>query len=137
MKTDKKQGEAADDSSQAEQLTTENERLRRELGIEKAKRLITNELTAAGARSPELLFGTLVESIEFDEKGEPANTATLVGGLKTKHPEQFGTQTASIDAGAGMTAKPALTREALGRMKPAEIAKLDWAAVREVLSQNN
>lgn len=137
MKTDKKQDESADESSQTEQLTNENERLRRELGIEKAKRLITTELTLAGARSPELLFGTLTERLEFDDNGEPANTAGLVADFKSRHPEQFGTQTASIDAGAGTTAKPALTREALGRMKPAEIAKLDWAAVREVLSQNN
>lgn len=139
MKTDKKTDESADETSQTEQLTTENERLRRELGIEKARRLIMTELTSNGARSPELLFGTLTERLEFDDNGEPANTAALVGELKTKHPEQFGTQTAAapIDAGAGTTAKPALTREALGRMKPAEIAKLDWAAVREVLSQNN
>ena len=137
MKTIRKQDESATDSSQTEQLAAENERLRRELGIEKAKRLITSELTTAGARSPELLFGTLTEKLEFDDKGEPANTAALVSDLKARHPEQFGTQTASIDAGAGTTAKPALTREALGRMKPAEIAKLDWAAVREVLSQNN
>ena len=137
MKTDKKQDESADESSQTEQLTNENERLRRELGIEKAKRLITTELTSAGARSPELLFGTLTERLEFDDNGEPANTAGLVADLKSRHPEQFGTQTASIDAGAGTTAKPALTREALGRMKPAEIAKLDREEVREVLSQNN
>lgn len=118
-------------------LTDENTELRRALGIERAKRLMTTELTAAGARSPELLFSSVAGDIEFDEQGEPANTATLVASLRSRHPEQFGTQTAPIDAGAGAAAKPALTRESLTRMKPAEIAKLDWAEVREVLAQNN
>lgn len=135
----KKENEVKADTQSAhelQRLTDENSALRKTLGVERAKRLITTELTAAGARSPELLFSTVSGEIEFDEQGEPANTATLVASLRSKHPEQFGTQASSIDAGAGAVTKPALTRETLSRMKPAEIAKLDWAAVREVLSQN-
>jgi hypothetical protein len=136
----KKENEVKTDEQSAnelQRLTDENAELRRTLGVERAKRLMTTELTAAGARSPELLFGTVSGEIEFDEHGEPANTAMLIASLRSRHPEQFGTLTAPIDAGAGSQAKPALTRESLTRMKPAEIAKLDWAAVREVLSQNN
>lgn len=135
----KKENEVKTDEQSAnelQRLTDENAELRKTLGVERAKRLMTTELTAAGARSPELLFSSVSGEIEFDEQGEPANTATLVANLKAKHPEQFGTLAPPIDAGAGSQAKPALTRESLRMMKPAEIAKLDWAAVREVLSQN-
>jgi hypothetical protein len=130
---------SADEQSANEllRLTDENAELRKTLGTERAKRIMTTELTAAGARSPELLFSSVSGEIEFDEQGEPANTAALIANLRSRHPEQFGTQTAPIDAGAGMIAKPALSRDALKRMKPAEIAKLDWAQVCEVLSQNN
>jgi len=137
MKNDNEVKTEEQSATELQRLTEENAELRRSLGHERAKRLMTTELTAAGARSPELLFSSVSGEIEFDDKGEPANTATLVASLKAKHPEQFGTQTAPIDAGAGVVSKPALTRESLSRMKPAEIAKLDWAAVREVLSQNN
>jgi|GEM_PF-5107944 len=39
-----------------------------------------------------------------------------------------------IDAGAGVNNEPALTREVLAKMSPAEISLLDWAAVTRVLS---
>ncbi len=136
----KKENEVKTDEqsvNELQRLSDENAKLRKTLGVERAKRLMTTELTAAGARSPELLFTSVVGEIEFDEHGEPANTATLVDSLRSRHPEQFGTLAAPIDAGAGAVAKPALTRESLRMMKPTEIAKLDWAAVREVLSQNN
>jgi hypothetical protein len=136
----KKNNEVKTDEQSAnelQRLTDENAELRKTLGLERAKWKITTELTAAGARSPELLFASVSNEIELDEQGEPANTAGLVASLRSKHPEQFGTQPSPIDAGAGAVTKPALTRESLRGMKPAEIAKLDWAAVREALSQNN
>jgi hypothetical protein len=59
----------------------------------------------------------------------------LLGKLKASFPEQFGTPPpASIDAGAGLRPTPQLTREALAKMKPAEIAALDWNDVRRVLA---
>lgn len=38
-----------------------------------------------------------------------------------------------IDAGAGLDQGPRLTREALHRMSPSEIARLDWNEVSRVL----
>ena len=40
----------------------------------------------------------------------------------------------SIDAGAGYVPAPALTTEALAKMTPDEISRLDWNDVRRVLS---
>jgi hypothetical protein len=40
----------------------------------------------------------------------------------------------SIDAGAGARVRPAITKETLAKMKPAEIAELDWQEVRRALS---
>jgi hypothetical protein len=62
----------------------------------------------------------------------------MVAELKRRFPEQFGVgqQTAPpIDGGAG-SGIPArvLTKEALASMKPAEIARLDWDEVCQVLS---
>jgi hypothetical protein len=41
---------------------------------------------------------------------------------------------ASIDAGAGAASGPQLTKETLAKMKPAEIAELDWGDVKRVLA---
>jgi hypothetical protein len=41
---------------------------------------------------------------------------------------------ASIDAGAGGRSGPQLTKETLAKMKPSEIAELDWADVKRTLS---
>jgi len=41
---------------------------------------------------------------------------------------------ADIDAAAGRREEPKLTKEALAKMSPAEIARLDWKEVRRVLS---
>jgi len=118
-------------------LAAENEQLKATLRTERAHRQITGELARDGARSPELLFDAVKGELQFDDEGNIANAAALVGRLKTAFPEQFGTQPPpSIDAGAGMTARPVLTRDALRRMKPAEIAALDWAEVRRVLANS-
>ena len=118
-------------------LRAENEALRSAARVREARDRMTASLAAAGARSPELLFEAAKDLIQFGEDGSPQNAEALVADLKRRFPEQFGafSPQPSIDggAGAGGTA-PALTKEALARMTPAEIARLDWAAVRQALA---
>lgn len=116
-------------------LQTENADLKAAIRLRDARDAVTAELEKAGARSPELLWDALLDRLEFDGEGRPQNVAAIVAEFKVKYPEQFGTHVSgSIDGGAGQTATPRLTREALRRMKPSEIAELDWAEVRRVLS---
>ena len=118
------------------QLRAENEQLRTTIRLSAAHRQITDELAKAGARSPELLFDSVKADLQFAEDGKVGNAAAIVERLKTNFPEQFGYERpiASIDAGAGTGGGNTLTREALAKMKPAEIAALDWAEVRRVLA---
>lgn len=143
---------AADDASQTDasaapqetpegvtltSLQTENADLKAAIRLRDSRDAVTGEIIAAGARSPDLLFDLVRDSIEFDARGKPQNVGAVVADLKAKYPEQFGTQTPqSIDGGAGQTATPRLTKEALRRMNPSEIAELDWADVRRVLSNS-
>ena len=117
-------------------LQIENDQLKASIRLGAAHRQITGELGRAGARSPELLFASLKEDLQFGANGEVENAAALIDRLKRNFPEQFGFDrpTASIDAGAGLAANPQLSKEALAKMKPAEIAALDWADVRRVLA---
>lgn len=123
------------DISHAE-LAAENEQLKTTIRLNAAHRQITGELARAGARSPELLFDAVKDGLQFGADGTLQNAAAVIGKLKTSFPEQFGAEPmpASIDAGAGAAAIPQLTKEALAKMKPAEIAELDWAEVRRVLA---
>ena len=123
------------DNTVLAQLQAENERLKATIRLAEAHRQITGELGRIGARSPELLFEAVKADLQFADDGKLQNAAALVGELKTLFPEQFGTHTpAGIDAGAGREQPPALTRDALAKMKPAEIAALDWGDVRRVLA---
>lgn len=118
-------------------LRAENESLRAAARLRGARDAITASLAAAGARSPELLFEAAKDAIQFGEDGSPQNAEALVSDLKRRYPEQFGAFSPHppIDAGAGGSgASPALTKESLARMTPAEIARLDWGAVRQVLA---
>lgn len=119
------------------QLREENEKLRTSIRMASAHRQITAELTRIGARSPELLFDAVRQQIEFADSGEAANTAALIDGLKKRFPEQFEAEPrpGMIDAAAGSTAQPPLSREALARMTPTQIAALDWEAVKRTLRQ--
>ncbi len=141
------EGEAAEQDSagspesivEVEQLRCENEELKQTARLAAARGLLTQELSKAGARSPELLFETVRGEIQFDEGGEPLNAAALVANLRSKFPEQFGSTqaSASIDAAAGAGTRPSfLTAEALSRMTPQEIARLDWDEVRRILANN-
>jgi hypothetical protein len=100
-----------------------------------ARELLTGSLRSEGAKSPELLFEAMKGQIQFADDGTPANSAAILDLLKRKYPEQFARDipAVSIDGGAGRNVPPPLTREALAKMSPAEIARLDWAAVSSVL----
>lgn len=120
-------------------LRRENEELKLAARMKTAHGLFTQELSKLGARSPELLFDTVRGKIQFDEGGEPLNTAALVADLRSKFPEQFGSHqtSASIDAAAGAGDRPNfLTAEALAKMTPQEIARLDWNEVPSILANN-
>lgn len=85
---------------------------------------------------PELLFELARGLEQIDETGELGNAAAIVREIKKRYPDEFraGSPAAvSINGGAGATATAPLTRGILAKMKPADIAKLDWQAVRHVL----
>lgn len=116
-------------------LRAENDELRSRLRLWDARDAVTAELRASGARSPELLWDALSGQIEFDGEGKAVNAAAAVAAFKAKYPEQFGTHIPqSIDAGAGVNVGTRLTKAALARMKPSEIAELDWNDVKRVLA---
>lgn len=121
-----------------EKLTTlqaENEQLRTTIRNAEAHRQITAELKQAGSRSPELLFAAIKSGLKFTADGAVENMSGLIDKLKGQYPEQFGADASgSIDAGAGKSAGLRLTRTALSKMTPAEIAALSWDEVRSVLA---
>ena len=119
-------------------LQAENEELKKSLRLRDARDEITAALKKAGARSPELLFNSAKESLQFDADGKVANSTAVIERLQAKFPEQFGLDapTGSIDGGAGKNAETNyLTKEKLAKMTASEIAKLDWQDVRKVLSE--
>ena len=122
--------------AEVERLAAENEELRSEIRMREAVYEIETRLVAAGARSPGLLAKEASERFQFGEDGRLANPEALVENLRRAFPEQFGRDvpTASIDAGAGRTSPPPLNREALSRMTPDEIRRLDWDEVRSALA---
>lgn len=128
---------ATPETAELETLRRENEELRSAARLRNAREAIVNGLTTAGAFSPELLFSAVGGRVQFDDDGRPVNADELVADLRREFPEQFAAErpAAAIDAGAGTQrqAKP-LSRDALSRMSPDEIRRLDWAEVREVLS---
>jgi len=129
--------ENAFDTEAFARLQTENEELKATIRLGEARRQITGELAKAGARSPGLLFESVKGDLQFADDGTFENGGALVERLKKGFPEQFGPDrtTSSIDAGAGRVSAPALTKEALAKMKPAEIAALDWAEVKQILRE--
>lgn len=122
---------------EVETLRMENEQLRSEIRAAKARAALAAELTVAGARSPELLIAAAEKEIQFDDENQPVNIAAVIAKLTQHYPEQFGPdKPLSIDAGAGRSNQNNfLTRETLAKMKPQEIARLDWDDVRSVLAK--
>ena len=126
-----------DERASTTDLTAENERLKASIRLRDARDALTAELKEAGARSPDLLFEAAKGDLQFGEDGEVQNAAAIFAMLKRDFPEQFGRPPAvSIDAGAGVANKtPPLTREALAQMTAAQVAKLDWADIKQVLAE--
>jgi hypothetical protein len=117
-------------------LIDENTRLKSIIRDTAAHRQITDELQRAGAKSPELLFAAVKSDLQFADDNSVVNAAAIVDHLRRSYPAQFGAdRPISIDAGAGMTSRQSLSKESLAKMSPAEIAKLDWDSVREVLAK--
>ncbi len=123
-------------ADELESLRQENEELKLAARLRNAREEVTADLITAGARSPELLFGSVISELQFDDAGRTANASALIAHLRKTYPEQFTDirPTASIDAGAGSgSTANILTAEALGKMSPAEIQRLDWAEVKRCL----
>ncbi len=123
------------DAATSDDPESENAGLRSELRLSSARDQLSSALFAAGARTPALLCDAAKTDLQIAEDGSVTNAAALVERLRSKFPEQFRVASPeSIDGGAGRSIPAPLTKEALARMSPAEITKLDWAAVRRVLS---
>lgn len=123
---------------EAERLRAENAELKAAIRLRNGKERISDLLSSANARSPDLLFAAIRDDLQFDDDGELLNAGALVAELKKRHPEQFGPARAagSIDAGVGSRrAADHISPESLARMTPSQIQKLDWAEVRRVLSE--
>ncbi len=128
----------SDKASDIAQLREENEQLKASIRDAAAHRQITGELERVGARSPELSFAAVKPDLQFaDDDDAVVNVAAIVERLRRNFPEQFGADrpTGSIDAGAGLMTTSPINREALAKMKPVEIAKLDWEDVKRALAQ--
>jgi len=124
----------SDSDGDLARLRAENDRLRSTMRNAAAHRQITGELGRIGARSPELLFEFVKGDLQFTDDDAVVNAAALIEKMRRQFPEQFGTQTAGIDAAAGQAIPPRLSKEALGRMTAAQIAELDWNDVKRVLA---
>jgi len=117
------------------ELAAENEALKAELRMRSAVYDIETRLAKTGARSPGLLVEQAKGRFQFTEEGELANPEAVIEHLRTTWPDQFTPgPIPSIDASAGRTPRPTLTKEALARMTPAEIQRLDWAEVKTALA---
>jgi hypothetical protein len=125
------------------ELQAENATLKKQIAEQTAHTSLKDKLKQAGARTPKLLLDAAKDALSFTVAGELENAVEIIEALKEKFPEQFGTTNnapvtapaiPSIDAGAGRTLAPKLTREALAKMTPAQIAELNWDDVRRVLA---
>lgn len=135
---DNKSSAGAIDAVSLEDLRKENSELRERLALAAAREIVNAESKRAAAISPQLIFDSVKADLKFNEDGAATNAAALVADLKKRFPEQFGgaASAGTINGGAGAGASPMpLTSEMLARMTPAEIARLDWNDVRQVLSR--
>lgn len=123
---------------EAERLRAENDALKRDLQMREVRDEVIKTFTSLGAISPELLFEAVKGELRFDEAGRIANAAAIAQHIRKTYPGQFGVRRPpeSIDGGAGSANRSQpISAESLARMTPAQIQKLDWAEVRQVLSE--
>ena len=127
---------AANEPSEVDVLRAQNIELQTRLRQREVRDDVTLALRSTGARSPELLFEAARDALHFSDDGSVENAEAVVAEMKRRFPEQFGTATPpTIDGGAGRGGQPnTLTKDALSKMKPNEIARLDWATVKQALS---
>lgn len=132
----------ANDEKDLSDLEKANNRIKELEGqtrLRDAKDSVVEALTKAGAKSPDLFWKTLQGDLEFDESGKVKNLDVLLTGLKTDHPDQFGTDKPgeTIDGGAGGkgSSGTAITKEALAKMTPVEIQKLPWDDVAAAMAK--
>jgi hypothetical protein len=118
-------------------LKVENEKLKHQIRMDAAHNEMTRRLAEAGAWSPGLMFGAVTGELQFDDEGKLLNGAAVVEKLKRDFPESFvsGARPGTIDGGAGAVQRKGLTKEALSKMSPEEIRRLDWEDVRRTLSE--
>jgi len=125
------------DAQSPDDLAAENRNLKQMIRLRDAREELTTLLVERGARSPGLLFAYAIDDLQFDDENKLTNTSALVRKLERSFPEQFEQRVAvpSINGGAGVSNQPAaITRESLTKMRPAEIAALDWNEVKRVLA---
>ena len=135
MEAEVRTGSVSDRPPRPEDLAQENRSLKAELHMRTAAYDIETRLAKAGARTPDLIVESAKGSFQFDDNGKLTNPDAILDDLKRRYPEQFaGEKIPSIDATAGRTQRPTITKEALARMTPAEIQRLDWNEVRAALS---
>lgn len=127
----------SESSAETERLRTENNNLKNSLRMTTARDEVTKALTAAGAKTPELLFESVKDNLQFSVDEKLSNLAALTEHLTKKFPEQFGIEkpSESIDGGSG-TGRSVhhLTKDTLSKMNSAQIMALDWQEVRRALS---
>lgn len=131
------EAEAKAKLSEDEKLKAENDELRNSIRMRDARDAVSEALQKAGARSPALLFKSVQDQLEFDDKGKLANLDTLIADLAKDFPEQFGTPKPEdgIDAGAGKgQGGLKVTQAQLEKMTPQEIAKLPWEDVKAAMA---
>lgn len=132
-----KTGPSAGDVRSPDEVLAENRNLKQMIRLRDAREELTTVLVERGARSPGLLFAYAIDDLQFDDENKLTNASDLVRKLERSFPEQFEQHVTvpSINGGAGASNRPAaITRESLAKMRPAEIAALDWNEVKRVLA---
>lgn len=118
-----KKAEAEKDLSELERANNRIKELEAQNRLRDARDAVTDALSEAGARSPELIWKALQGDLEFDDKGGLKNLDTLVNNFKSSYPEQFGVEKPSetINGGAGGDTATTLTMEQIQKMTPDQI----------------
>jgi hypothetical protein len=120
---------------------SDDERTKAELAETKAqlaerdKRDAAADLAAkGGVKNTKLFYSAYGSDLEVDAKGNITNFDEILASAKAESPELFGTIAAgSADGGEGKGNSPALTKEMIDKMTPAEMEK-NWDAVSKFLS---